>query len=308
MMSEINASTRLCAVLGWPIHHSASPAMHNAAIEHLGLNWRYVAMATRPEELADMIRGARAARMVGLNLTVPHKLLALELVDALDETARRWGAVNTILFEAMISSGEWRPLRDVPSEQALELRSVGYNTDADAIVRSIEEDLALTLRGSSVLLLGAGGAGRAAALRLASEGVAELFLVNRTLSKCEQLAVTISAEFPATQVTVGYPKGRVGLVLNATSAGLRSDDPLPFNGSHFELRQADAAYDMIYRPARTKFLDAAAAAGLRNSNGLGMLLYQGAKAFEIWSGMTAPVAVMRDALLKQIYGSAKPPM
>ncbi len=308
MMGEINASTRLCAVLGWPIHHSASPAMHNAAIEHLGLNWRYVAFATRPEELSDTIRGAKTARMVGLNLTVPHKLLALDLVDVVDETARRWGAVNTILFEALSSEGKWLPLRDVPAENALQLRSVGYNTDADAIVRSIQEDLAFTLRGSSVLLLGAGGAGRAAALRLAAEGVEKLFLVNRTMAKCEELAAFIRADFPACNVVVGYPKGRVGLVLNATSAGLKPADPLPFERTEFDFVSADAAYDMIYRPARTRFLEAAAEAGLRNANGLGMLLYQGAKAFEIWSGMIAPVEVMRQALLKQIYGSSNPPM
>src|SRR5579862_3933750 len=214
--SAINAVTRLCAVYGHPIKHSASPAMQNAGIASLGLNWRYLAFEVKPEELESAIAGAAAMHFIGLNLTVPHKLLAHEMVDILDDSARRWGAVNTIRFEGQGESGEWLPLREF-SEIPRHVRSHGFNTDADAITRSLREDLGIPPKGIRVLLLGAGGAGRTAALKLASEGVAELFLVNRTASKARDLATEIQENYPATKVTVGYPSTAVELILNATS-------------------------------------------------------------------------------------------
>ncbi len=126
--------------------------------------------------------------------------------------------------------------------------------------------------------------------------------MNRTVSKAEEVAEAIRAGKGRTEVVVGYPKGRVDLVLNATSLGLKEGDGLPFDGEQFKLEQAGAAYDMVYRPAVTPFLRVAKEAGCRVANGLGMLLYQGAKALEIWSGKAAPVAVMRRALEQNIYG------
>jgi shikimate dehydrogenase len=238
---------------------------------------------------------------IGLNLTVPHKLLAVELVDALDDSARTWGAVNTVRFEARDDKGQWRPLRDY-DEIPQETRSHGFNTDADAIVRTIREDLNLDLAGGSVLLLGAGGAGRTAALRLAAEGVAGLWLINRTVSKAEAIAAEIGSRYPGCCTRVGYPPGKVNLVINSTSLGLRPTDPLPFDPDALSLGRAGAAFDMIYRPAETSFLKMAKAAGRPTANGLGMLLYQGAKALEIWTGRPAPVAAMRQALEASIYG------
>ncbi|HWI56450.1 MAG TPA: shikimate dehydrogenase, partial [Bacillota bacterium] len=175
-------------------------------------------------------------------------------------------------------------------------------TDADAITRSLQEDLGVALAGARILLLGAGGAGRTAALRLAAEPVAELFLVNRTLNRAEAVAKEIRQRHPSVKVTVGYPPGAVDLVLNATSLGLKAGDPLPFEERRFSLSQAKAVYDMIYRPAQTPLLQLAQAAGCRTANGVGMLLYQGAKALEIWSGQPAPVEMMRRALEQNIYG------
>lgn len=279
--ATINAATRLCAVLGSPIRHSASPAMHNAAFAALGLNWRYLAFEVDPKNLRAAIEGARAMNFAGLNLTVPHKLLAVDMVDELDASAKTWGAVNTIKFEAT-NDGK--------------VRAVGFNTDADAIVTSLREDFSVELRGAKVLLLGVGGAGRTAALKLASENVAELCLVNRTVSKAEEIAAEIRTQFPSVRVTVGYPKAEVDLLLNATSLGLKAEDASPLDEKQFSLNQARAVYDMIYKPAETKLLAAAKAAGSRTANGLGMLVHQGAKAFEIWTGKTAPVDVMRRAI------------
>jgi shikimate dehydrogenase len=278
----INAATRLCAVYGSPIAHSASPAMHNAAFAALGLNWRYLAFEVDPKNLRAAIAGAKAMNFAGLNLTVPHKLLAVALVDALDESAKKWGAVNTILFN--------------------EKGATGFNTDADAIVTSLREDLKVEVRGAKVLLLGAGGAGRTAALKLASDNVAELFLVNRTPSKAEEIAGEIKRQFCQVKVSTGYPNGGVDLILNATSLGLKHDDVSPLDEKQFALTQSRAVYDMIYRPAETTLLRAAKAAGCQTANGLGMLLHQGAKAFELWTGRPAPRDVMRRALEQSIYG------
>jgi len=289
-------------VYGCPIRHSASPALQNAGIAVLGLNWRYLAFAVHPDDLAGAIQGAKAMHFLGLNLTVPHKLLAVSMVDALDESARTWGAVNTIRFEGQDPAGQWRPLMDF-EEAPRSVRSQGFNTDADAITRSLHEDLGVQLPGARVLLLGAGGAGRTAALKLAAEGVAQLFLVNRTRSKAEAVAAEIRQRFPLVRLVLDYPKETVDLVLNATSLGLHSEDGLPLNPQRFDLSQAAAVYDMIYRPAETPLLQAAKAAGCRTANGIGMLLYQGAKALELWSGRVAPIEVMRRALVANVYGA-----
>jgi shikimate dehydrogenase len=246
------------------------------------LDWRYLAFEVDPKNLRAAIAGAQAMNFAGLNLTVPHKLLAVEMVDDLDASAKKWGAVNTIKFE----NG----------------RAVGFNTDADAIVTALREDLKLELRGAKILLLGAGGAGRTAALKLASENVAELFLVNRTASKAEEITAEIKKQSLTVKVSVGYPKAGVDLILNATSLGLKLDDASPLDEKQYSLNQTRAVYDMIYRPAETRLLAAAKAAGCKTANGLGMLLHQGAKAFEIWTGRPAPLDVMRRALEQNIYG------
>jgi len=275
--------------------------MQNAGIGALGLNWRYLAFEVRPDDLRAALDGAKAMRFIGVNLTVPHKLLAVDMVDALDESAQVWGAVNTVRFEGRDDRGEWRPLDQfeiVPGET----RSQGFNTDADAITQSLREDLELEPRGAKVLVLGAGGAGRVAALKLAADGVAELWLVNRTKAKAEAVAAEIRQRHPGASASVGYPKAGIDLVLNATSLGLKNDDTSPLDEKEFSLREARAVYDMIYRPAETPLLKSATAAGCRTANGFGMLLYQGAKALELWSGKPAPLAEMRRALEQNVYG------
>lgn len=275
--------------------------MQNAGIATLGLNWRYLAFEVHPDDLRPTIEGARKMNFIGLNLTVPHKLLALNMVDALDESAKQWGAVNTIRFEGKDSSGAWLPLREFTAAPR-EIRSQGFNTDADAITRALQEDLGIQLTGTKVLQLGAGGAGRTAALKLASENVSELYLINRTQKKADDVAAEIRARYPKVKVQTSYPPGRVDLLLNATSLGLKSDDPLPYADDKFDLGRAEAVYDMIYRPAETPLLVAAKAAGCRTANGIGMLLYQGAKALEIWTDRPAPIDIMREALEKNVYG------
>jgi shikimate dehydrogenase len=300
--APISGTTRFCAVYGHPVKHSASPAMQNAGIAALGLDWRYLATDVEPAKLRDAVMGAAAMKFIGVNLTVPHKLLAMEFVDELDETARTWGAVNTIRFEGRVGD-IWQPLADLPIDYEGDVRTHGFNTDADAIVRSVREDLGLEPRGRRVVLLGAGGAGRVAALRLATEGVAELFLVNRTMAKAEAVHAEIAARFPEIVCHVGYPSDqRADLLLNATSLGLGPADGSPLDEAAFPVDGASHVYDMIYRPAETPLLKHAREAGVRTANGLGMLLYQGVKALEIWCSRPAPVETMRAALQANVYG------
>ncbi len=260
--------------------------MHNAAFQALNLNWCYVAFEVDPANLRAAIEGARALNIAGFNLTVPHKLLAVDMMDRLDESAKLFGAVNTLKFDRI--NGK--------------IQVTGYNTDADGMATALREDLSMKLRGAKVLLLGVGGAGRTAALKLASERVAELYLVNRTAAKAEQIAREIKERFPSVTLATAYPAGKIDLVLNATSLGLKSSDPSPLDETQFDLKRARAVYDMIYRPPQTRLLTAAKKAGCKTANGLGMLLHQGAKAFKIWTGKSAPIDVMRSALKHNIYG------
>jgi shikimate dehydrogenase len=301
-LESINASTRLCAVLGHPIRHSASPAMHNAALAALHLNWRYFAADVSPPDLRAALAGAKAMGFAGLNLTVPHKTAALEMMDVLDAKARLLGAVNTVVFETRGAGGEWIPLGRVVGEIAAEVRTHGHNTDAGGLARSLKEDFQWPdLRGASVLLLGAGGAARAAALQLAEEGVASLFLVNRTAARAAQLAAEVAAHFPAVRVIQALPRDPVDLVINATSLGLKAGDPPPLDEEWLKSRHPLRAYDVVYPTAETPFLRAARDAGCQTANGLGMLLYQGAAALELWTGLPAPVEIMRAALKENVH-------
>jgi shikimate dehydrogenase len=300
---SVDASTRYCAVFGHPVRHSASPAMQNAGLAALGLNWRYLAFDVHPDHLRPAIEGARRMGFIGLNLTVPHKLLALDMVDVLDDQAGIWGAVNTIVFEGRDRSGQWVPVGTMDASSAGEARSRGFNTDADAIVQALREGFDLeTLSGRTVLLLGAGGAARAAALRLAREGLAALYLVNRTRARADELAAEIAKSCPGTRPVAGYPSESVDLVINATSLGLSADDPLPIDSAWMQMHPPTNVYDMIYRPMETGLLGAARKLGCRTANGAGMLLHQGTRALEMWTGRPAPIEVMRAALEKNLYG------
>lgn len=277
--------------------------MHNAAFAAVGLDWVYLGCEVSPDHVGQALSGALRMGFCGVNLTVPHKIEALEWVDELDVSAREWGAVNTVVFEAE-KGGDWLPVGQAEPGGG-PLRSKGYNTDADALVRALKEDLRIEPRSARVLLLGAGGAARAAALRLADEGALELYLVNRTPSKAEDSAAEIAKRFPAVVVEVGYPNSDVEIILNATSLGLKPGDPFPIDINLYPLDRADGVYDMIYRPAQTPLLRAAREAGCQVSNGLGMLLYQGAAAWELWTGLAAPIEVMREALGREVYGGTQ---
>ncbi|CCO08863.1 shikimate dehydrogenase [Desulforamulus hydrothermalis] len=288
-LPEINGKTKVCGLFGWPVEHSFSPAMHNAAYAGLGLNWVYVPYSVPPNCLRQAVEGMRALGLAGANVTVPHKQSIIPLLDKVDTAARIMGAVNTVRLE--------------------QGKLVGYNTDGPGFIQFLAAEANFSPQGKRVLLVGAGGAARAVAVALAGAGAAAIYITNRTPEKAEQLARDVAQ---AGQLTTRVlPWGRqlpgtvvaeVDLVIQTTPLGMgaRSDQvpEFPFTA----LQPGQLVCDLIYNPNRTLFLQMAAARGATVFNGLGMLLYQGVLAFELWTGLPAPVAIMREALLKQVSG------
>jgi shikimate dehydrogenase len=277
-------------VVGSPVAHSLSPAMQNAALEQSGLAMRYARFQIDPNELEEAFDWFRRLGFVGLNLTMPHKITALVVVDEVEERARKIGAINTIVFR-----GD---------------RSLGWNTDAPGFERAVREVFSVDLRDLRVLLLGAGGgAGRALAYQCAFENCERLVLVNRSLAKAQALARELANYFSGPRVlgpearleAVAWEESmlrtqlaRTDLVINATTLGLKHLDPMPL--PHSLLAPHLMIYDLIYQMSPTALLAAAAESGARGANGLTMLLHQGALAFELWFNRPAPLEVMRRAL------------
>ena len=273
------------AVLGHPVGHSISPAMHNAALAEMALTdarfsgWRYFKFEVPPDDLPRALDRFHARGFLGLNLTVPHKVIAFDRVTEVDAAARPIGAVNTL---ERLAHG-WR----------------GYNTDGHGLAAAVREELGATLAGAQVVLLGAGGAARAAAVECLQRRCASLWIANRTPARLDALlgvlrpltgAVPLHG-FDPLSPPEDFPAG--ALVINATSAGLRPDDSPPIELAR--LPRPAGVYDMIYTPAKTALLRAAAELGVPHADGLSMLVHQGARALEIWSGASVPVAVMQRA-------------
>jgi len=279
-------------VIGHPIAHSLSPQMHTAALAQMArldarfASWTYHAFDIEAKDLPAALDRLGGLGFRGVNLTVPHKVHAVDLVASLDPESRGAGAVNTLLRDG----GHWR----------------GFNTDGYGLAAGIREDLGIELRGTAVVLLGAGGAARGAAVECLRSGCAGLWIANRTRSNLDALLAHLSPLARGVPVQAldlaGTPPGalRGALLINATSSGLRREDPAPADLA--ALAGIGAVYDMIYNPPLTKLLAQAKALGLRHSGGLGMLVHQGAKSLEIWSGIAAPgtAPAMRAAAAKAL--------
>lgn len=276
------------AVLGDPVAHSLSPGMHDAALAACGIPARYGRLHVRPEELAETLALLPARGFLGVNLTIPHKTAAVGLMSALDESARRLGAVNTVRVEA---GGTLR----------------GFNTDGPGFVRAVRESFdGAEVADLRVLLLGAGGgAGRALAIQCALEGCAALTLVNRTPERAARLAGELSQKFHGRPAVAAVPWQREALALalqttdllvNASAVGLAADDPPAVSGALLDPRLR--VFDTVYRRQGepTGLVRAARAAGAQAVDGLPLLLHQGALAFEIWFDRPAPLETMRAAL------------
>ena len=268
-------------VIGDPVDHSLSPPMHNAGLEFLHLPCHYGRLRVSPEDLGEAFRVLRGQDFIGWNLTLPHKLAAVDLMDGLDPLAERLGAVNTVVNQ----SG----------------RLFGFNTDGRGLVAAITEAFGCSMQSLRIALLGAGGgAGQAAARYLSELNVPLLVLLNRTAAKAERLAHEL-ADASETEIRVeqweNFPDvcGEVDLIVNASSVGLEG------GAVHEALKAIESrhlVFDMVYGPQETPLVQFARESGARSTDGLLMLLYQGVFAFEIWFGKPAPVQVMREALFK----------
>jgi shikimate dehydrogenase len=282
---NITGRTAVYGILGWPVEHSASPRMQNAAFAEGGLDAVYVPFAVDPAALATAVQGLRALGVRGVNVTLPHKEAILPLLDEVDPDAHAIGAVNTV-----IRDGD---------------RLMGLNTDGAGLVRSLEE-AGVEVRGARVTVLGAGGAARAAVVGLARVGAGSLRVAARRPDRAKAMVDAIGSVPGHARITpcpmdaeLGDHFAHTDLLVQATSATLGAGPAaeelaaaLPMDA----LPSGAAVVDLVYDPLETTVLRAARARGLRAVDGLGMLLHQGALAFEHWTGQPAPLAAMRAAL------------
>ncbi len=274
-LPPIGGATHLVGVIGWPVAHSLSPAIHNAAFASLGLDWVYVPLPVAQGSLRAAADGLVSLGFRGANVTMPHKTESADLADDLAEEARRLRAVNTFVV-----TGE---------------RLHGHNTDAPGFDRFLRRDVGFDPRGRSALVFGAGGAARAAAFALATSGVGELSVAVREAARAAELleAVEGTSVRPSVVAFDDAENMSADLVVNATPLGAdgQTAPPLP------RLAPGVVVIDLLYRPAITPLQAAARAAGAEAHGGLGLLLQQAALSFELWTGTPAPLEVMSAAAL-----------
>jgi shikimate dehydrogenase len=292
--SAITGSTKLVGLLGWPVSHSLSPAMHNAAFDYLGLDWRYVPMpvdAGAPGAIGQALAGLRALGLRGANVTVPHKQAVMPYLDRLEPAAQVIGAVNTIV---------------VAPDGTL----TGDNTDAAGFVSDLREH-GVELEDQYVLVLGAGGSARAVVYGLACAKVARIAIANRTLETAQSLVAALQPLAPGCPMQAfaltDLPRlaARADVIVNCTTLGMTPNvDTTPWPAD-VPFGSGQVVYDLVYNPPHTRLLRQAVQDGARAIGGLGMLVWQGALAFERWTGRPAPVDVMRSAAAAHFAARAR---
>jgi shikimate dehydrogenase len=285
---DVDPPIRL-GVFGDPVEHSLSPQMQNAALKHCRIDMQYARFHILLSDLREGFDWLRELEFVGVNLTIPHKIAALELLDSADDNVKRIGAVNVIKVE----SGKLR----------------GFNTDGRGFSRAVREEFSVDLRDLRVMVLGAGGAARAIALQCAKENCERLVIANGTFEKGQQLADSLRNFFEGPKVlgpvarlqaipweerAFQFQIANVDLIVNATPVGLNRSDRSPIPSRL--IAPHVMVYDTIYSEKRTPLVSAAIEAGARAANGLSMLLHQGVLAFEIWFQREAPLEIMRKAI------------
>jgi shikimate dehydrogenase len=281
---QITGTTKLLGVMGNPVAHSLSPLMHNAALASLNLDYCYLPLEIRPELLSQAVVGLKALGCQGFNVTIPYKEQIVASLDEVDDEALIIGAVNTVVNR--------------------EGKLVGYNTDGRGFLRSLAEEWDLRLRGEQVVVLGAGGAARAIVAGLASAGASKITIANRNVERGLLLKADLEQHYPCKIAVVDLSEGKLDkelaaslLVVQTTPVGMyphAGDTPII---EPSRLWKDSYVYDIIFNPPETRFLLGAREQGCRTANGLGMLLHQGALSFEYWTGIEAPVKLMRQALL-----------
>lgn len=275
---EIGTHTRLLGVMGHPVAHSKSPLMHNRALESQKLPYTYLAFDVRPEELPQAVNGMRALGARGWNVTIPHKVAIMALLDEVNDEAHQIGAINTVVNDGG--------------------KLIGMNTDGAGYLRSLKEETGLRLAEQRVLILGAGGAARGVAYALAQSGVQSVVIANRTVAKAEQLRSLLQHLTDVKAVPLAEIEKWIDdrtLIVNTTSVGMHPHvEETPIAGEL--LPEGAIVSDLIYNPMKTTLLRQAEGRGCVIHNGLGMFVHQGALAYEQWTGVQPPLDVMRQAV------------
>ncbi|HSG30746.1 MAG TPA: shikimate dehydrogenase [Thermodesulfobacteriota bacterium] len=281
---DINATTKLYGIFGHPVSHSFSPSMHNAAFEHLGLNCVYLAFDILPENLSTAVESIRQLNVQGVNVTIPHKQEIMNYLDDISDAAKYTGAVNTVHNK----NG----------------KLFGHNTDVGGFLKDLEIELGITeFSDVSACLIGAGGAARAVLSGLCMKGIKKIVIANRTISKASDLAQYFSKQFSDTVISsvdlgdeqaVSKHLSESNLLINSSSAGMTGHEEL--NIALDSLHKNSSVYDLVYNPKETRLVKDARSLGHNACTGLGMLLYQGAESFELWTGKKAPIDIMKQAL------------
>jgi shikimate dehydrogenase len=284
---NLSGHTKPFAVLGHPIGHTLSPVMHNASMRELEFDGIYLALDVHPDRLMDVLPAMELMGFAGVNLTVPHKEIAFRGLEKLDASAKLFGAANTVEF----------------TEEGM----VGHNTDGYGFLKALDEAFGKTVQGDSIFVLGCGGAGRATALQAATEGAKALVLADIDAVRVQKLEDEVKSLAPDVEIQQALKKDKqvelcleCDLVVQASPVGMKKDDPSLLPPEAF--RAGQRAFDLIYMYPETAFLTTAREAGAEIANGLGMLLHQGARAFEIWTGTEPSVPAMRKALEDAVYG------
>lgn len=270
MESQITGNTKVICLIGNPVEHTISPTLHNNISRLLGEDLIYTAFRVEPGELENAVKGLKALNVVGFNVTVPYKNDIIPFLDELSTEAKLIGAVNTV--------------------KNVNGRLIGFNTDAEGFSMSFKEETGIPFTGKSIAVIGAGGAARAVAVKTALEGAGKITVINRTLTKAEDIADIINnniREIAASCTPEENAFRRIledsDIIINTTSLGMFpkvETSPLDFP---FKFNKDQILYDVVYNPAKTLFLRQGEQAGCKTVNGLGMLFYQGAKAYEIWT-------------------------
>ena len=268
---EIDGKTSITGIFGFPIEHTFSPAMHNAAFSNLGLNYCYIPFLVSPEHLKDAVESIRALNIRGVNVTIPHKQSLMPMLDQIHEEAAFIGAVNTVVNRKG--------------------KLIGYNTDGRGFIKSLEEN-GISIEGKNVLIHGAGGASRAVSYYLCKEA-RSVSLYGRSPEKVERLVDDLKIIYGnASSLRNMKDIEGYNIIINATPLGMKESDPLPFDTSLLQSNQT--VCDLIY--TKTRFIEKAAQQGCTVIDGIGMLLWQGALSFELWTGKQPDIQVMREAL------------
>lgn len=281
MTQEANYKAELVGVFGHPVAENPTIIMQEAAFKALNLNWRYLTIEVRPEDLADAMKGLRAMNMRGINLTIPHKVAVIKYLDVVAPDAALMGAVNTVRREAD--------------------QLIGENTDGKGFIRSLRQDANVDPAGQKFVILGAGGAARAIGVEAALAGAQHITIVNRSAVRGEALTALLNEKTEAAASFVEWKTNHAipadtDVLVNATSIGLFPNIMEKPDINFATITPEMTVCDVIPNPPQTPFLREAAACGATTLDGLGMLVYQGAIGFAMWTGVEAPVAVMHQAL------------